>query len=248
MILLLDVGNTSVYMGLSDGKELVETYRMLTESVKTPDEYYVTLKSILDVDLITDIALSSVVPRVTETLRRMCVKYLKKEPLIVGPGIKTGLKIKTDNPREVGSDLICDAAAVADNKKPVLVIDLGTANKFIYIKDRAITGAIISTGIQVSRQALIGNTALLPDVDVTVPAKVLGTNTVTCMQSGLTYGTAAMIDGLIERIQEEVKEEFDIILTGGLSVIIKDLCKTKLVRDQRLVLKGLLSIYLRNQA
>ncbi len=246
MILLLDIGNTSIYMGISDGKTIIDTYRMNTEIEKTPDEYYATLKSFFDITQITDLAISSVVPRVTEAFKKIGHKYFHKAPLIVGPGVKTGVNIKTDNPKEVGGDLICDAAAIEHNDKPTLIIDLGTANKFIYVKNKTITGVIISTGIQVSRQALIGNTALLPDIDIITPPKVLGTNTIQCMQSGLTYGTAALIDGLVERIQEEVNEAFDVILTGGLSIIIQDLCKTPMIREPRLVLKGLLNIYLRN--
>lgn len=246
MILLLDIGNTSIYMGISDGKEIIKTFRMNTEVEKTPDEYYATLKSFFDITKINHLAVSSVVPRVTEVFKKLGIKYFNEAPIIVGPGIKTGVNIKTDNPKEVGSDLICDAAAVESTETPTLIIDLGTANKFIYVKNKAITGAIISTGIQVSRQALIGNTALLPDIDIVTPPKVLGSNTIQCMQSGLTYGTAALIDGLVERIQEEVKEPFKVILTGGLSIIIKDLCKTPLVREPRLVLEGLLNIYLKN--
>ena len=246
LILLFDVGNTNITIGLSDGTHIVQTYRLNTEVTKTADEYYIQMKSLFDYKRITSVAISSVVPRITEKLKEISEKYLKLEPLLVGPGIKTGLNVKTDNPREVGADLICAAVAVEDLSNPMLVVDLGTAIKYIYIKHKTILGVIITPGVNISIKALVGNTALLPDIDIEVPKKVLGTNTISCMQSGVTYGVASQVDGLIERIGEETKESFEVILTGGLSELIAPLCKHELTRDPDLVLKGLLKIFNRN--
>jgi type III pantothenate kinase len=247
MILLFDVGNTNISIGFSDGTHILETYRLNTEVAKTADEYYLQIKNLFTGKNVNHVAISSVVPRITEKLKDISLRFLNITPLIVGPGIKTGLNIKTDNPREVGADLICDAVAVENFKKPILIVDLGTANKYIYVKDKTIKGVIITPGVQISIKALVGNTALLPDIDIEVPPKVLGTNTISCMQSGVTYGVAAQVDGLIERIKDEVLEDFDVILTGGLSNEIAPLCKYPLTLDPDLVLKGLLSIYKLNQ-
>lgn len=246
MILLCDVGNTNLSFGISDGKDILDTFRLNTDVSKTADEYWIQMKHLITKDM-TEIAISSVVPRITEKLKDIAHKHFHLEPLVVGPGVKTGLNVKTDHPREVGADLICDAVGVEEFNKPMLIVDLGTAIKYIYVKNKTILGVIITPGVNISIKALVGNTALLPDIDIEIPKKVLGTNTISCMQSGVTYGVAAQVDGLIERISEEVKEPFDVILTGGLSQTIAPLCKHPLTRDPDLVLKGLLSIFNRNQ-
>lgn len=247
MILLFDVGNTNISIGLSNKVSILHTIRLNTEVSKTADEYWLQMKNFFQVEDIDAVAISSVVPRITEKLKEISLKRLNIEPLIVGPGVKTGLNIKTDNPREVGADLICDAVAVEDIEMPSLVIDLGTAIKYIYVKNKTIRGVVITPGVNISIKALVGQTALLPDIDIEVPKKVLGTNTIACMQSGVTYGVAAQVDGLIERIQKEVKEEFKVMFTGGLSETIAPLVYAPLERDPDLVLKGLLKIYLRNE-
>lgn len=247
MILLFDVGNTNISIGLSDGIFILSTIRLNTEVSKTADEYWLQMKNFFHPEDIKAIAISSVVPRITEKLKEISIKRLNLEPLIVGPGVKTGLNIKTDNPREVGGDLICDAVAVEDSTTPSLIVDLGTAIKYIYLKNKTIKGVIITPGVSISIKALVGQTALLPDIDIEVPKKVLGTNTISCMQSGVTYGVAAQVDGLIDRIRNEVKEDFNVVLTGGLSETIAPLVFAPLERDPDLVLKGLLKIYLRNE-
>ncbi|MBU1141724.1 MAG: type III pantothenate kinase [Firmicutes bacterium] len=246
MILLFDVGNTNISIGISDGKNILKTFRLNTEVTKTADEYYIAMKNLIDTTQVKAIAISSVVPRITEKLKDIASRFFNLDPLIVGPGIKTGIHIKTDNPKEVGGDLICGAVAVDSETSPVLVIDLGTAIKYIYVKQKTIIGVIITPGVNISIKALVGNTALLPDIDIEVPKKVLGTNTISCMQSGVTYGVASQVDGLIERISDEVKEDFSVILTGGLSQTIAPLCKHPLKRDADLVLRGLLNIFNRN--
>lgn len=247
MILLCDVGNTNLSFGVSDGQTIIDTFRLNTDVSKTSDEYWIQMKNLISPQKVTEIAISSVVPRITEKLKDIAHKHFNLEPLVVGPGVKTGLNVKTDHPREVGADLICDAVGVEDFHKPMLIVDLGTAIKYIYVKNKTILGVIITPGVNISIKALVGNTALLPDIDIEIPKKVLGTNTIACMQSGVTYGVAAQVDGLIERISEEVREPFDVILTGGLSQTIAPLCKHPLTRDPDLVLKGLLTIFNRNQ-
>lgn len=247
MILLFDVGNTTVSLAIADGLSILETYKLNTEIQKTADEYWIQMRSLIPTLRIDYIAISSVVPRITEKLVEIAKKHFKLEPLIVGPGVKTGLNVKTDHPREVGADLICAAVAVESDILPTLVVDLGTAIKYIFVKNKTILGVIITPGVSISIKALVGNTALLPDIDIEIPKKVLGTNTIACMQSGVTYGVAAQVDGLIERIRDEVKEDFNVVLTGGLSETIAPLCKHPLTRDPDLVHKGLLQIFNRNE-
>jgi len=246
MYLLFDVGNTNIFIGISDGFKIIDTYRLNTEVTKTADEYYIQMKNLIDFSSIKHVAISSVVPRITEKLKTIAKKFIHVTPLIVGPGIKTGLNIKTDHPREVGADLICDAVGIDDDVSNALVVDLGTAIKYIYVKNKTILGVIITPGVSVSIKALVGHTALLPDIDIEVPKKVLGTNTIHCMQSGVTYGVASQLDGLIDRIKEEVNEDFKVLLTGGLSKLIAPLCKHDLFVDTDLILKGLLKIYNKN--
>ena len=246
MILLFDVGNTNITIGISDGFKIVDTYRINSVIKKTADEYYMQLKDLLNDYTIKQVAISSVVPRITEKLVQICEKRLNIKPLVIGPGVKTGINIKTDHPREVGADLICDAAGVADEENATLIVDLGTAIKYIYVHNKTIKGVIITPGVAISIKALVGNTALLPDIDMTVPKKVLGTNTVQCMQSGVTYGVASQVDGLIERIKEEVKHDFNVVLTGGYSKTIAPLCKHKITLDTDLILKGLYKIFTKN--
>ncbi len=246
MILLFDVGNTSIYTGIYDGNTIVSTFRMNTELHKTPDEYFITIKSFVNPEKITGIVIGSVVPVVTISLVKICQKFFNVEPLIIQPGVKTGIFVKADNPKEVGADLIADVAGL-DSDEPTLIIDLGTANKFIYVKNKTIIGVIIAPGIALSVKALAGNTALLHEVELKVPPKYLGNNTIACIQSGVIFGTATMIEGMVGRIKEEVNEPFNIVLTGGLSKLLQEHIRLDLTRDPRLVLKGLLNIYLKNK-
>jgi type III pantothenate kinase len=247
MFLLFDVGNTNIFIGVSDGFKILDTYRLNTEVTKTADEYYIQMKNIIDFKEVKHVAISSVVPRITEKIKEISLKFVGVDPLIVGPGVKTGLNIKTDHPREVGADLICDSVGLDDDVSNALIIDLGTAIKYIYVKNKTILGVIITPGVNVSIKALVGHTALLPDIDIEVPKKVLGTNTIHCMQSGVTYGVAAQVDGLIDRIRKEVNEDFKVILTGGLSALIAPLCSHELTVDSDIILKGLLKIYNKNE-
>lgn len=247
MILLFDVGNSNIMFGISDGKEILRTYRLHTDLTKTEDQYFIEIESLVGKHQnISSIIIASVVPQITTILEKVSSKFYKVKPITLGVGVKTGVQVVTDNPKEVGADLICAAAAVVEEKVPQLIIDLGTATKYIYVTDRKITGVIISPGVEISIKALVGNTALLPNIDIKVPKKVLGTNTLECMQSGVTYGIAAQLDGLIERVKDEVNEDFEVVLTGGLAGMIAPLIKSDNSLRPNLILEGLLTIYHKN--
>ena len=245
MIILFDVGNTSIFTGISSGEGIDRTFRMNTDIHKSADEYFVTFKSFIDPSTVTGVTIGSVVPLVTQTLIEMTTKYLNLKPVIIEPGTKTGIFVKADNPKEVGADLIANAAGLK-RMHPTLIIDLGTANKMIYVKNQTITGVIIAPGLQLGINALDGNTALLHEVDIKVPKKYLGNNTIHCIQSGVVYGAITMIEGMVGRIKEEVNEQFEVILTGGLSKLLMEHIRLDITDDANLVLRGLLNIYHKN--
>ncbi len=246
MLLLFDVGNTNICIAKYKDEVLSESIiRITTLLNRSCDEYYLIIREMIKLDEVDGVAISSVVPEVTTILNEMFIKHLNIKPLILGPKVKTGVSIVTDNPREVGSDLICDVASVTTDE--ALIIDLGTAIKYIYVKNKALRGVVISPGVVISMKALINNTALLPEIEIKAPNKILGTNTINCMQSGVTYGVASQVDGMIERIKEEVKNpNLKIIATGGLANLIIPLTKNDIEIDELLTLKGLLAIYRRN--
>lgn len=245
MILLVDVGNTEVKIAFSQNHEIIQKYRIATDRNLSADAYYVLIKPFIGQHTIEKVAISSVVPPVTKALKELSIKYFNITPLVVGPGIKTGVNVKTDYPKEVGADLICAVAGVSGDQ-PALIVDLGTATKYIYTEKNTIKGVIITPGVMISMRALVSNTALLPEFDLEVPQKVLGTNTVACMQSGVTYGVAAQVDGLVSRVEKEVGKKLAVIMTGGLSEVILPLCETKAIKDEHLVLRGLLEILNKN--
>ena len=245
MIVLIDVGNTEVKIGITKDSQIEQKFRVSTDRNLSADAYYLLISPFLT-GKIDKVAIASVVPAVTKALKELFIKYYQVQPLIIGPGIKTGINVKTDYPKEVGADLICAVAGVRNESTPVLIVDLGTATKYIYMEKATIKGVIITPGVMISMRAMVSNTALLPEFDLEVPTKVLGTNTIACMQSGVTYGVAAQVDGLVERIKKEVGQNFKVVMTGGLSEIIEPLCHTQVVRDENLVLRGLYDILLKN--
>ena len=247
MILLIDVGNTNICISTTDGSGIEnKIIRLKTLHDRLSDEYYLILKEMIDLSNVDGVAISSVVPDVTCVLTELFINRLNINPLVLGPKVKTGLMIKADNPREVGADLICDAVGVGEQE--ALIIDLGTATKYLYVKKRTLLGVVITPGVMVSIKALVSNTALLPEVEIKVPNKVLGNNTINCMQSGATYGVASQVDGMIERIRKEVgNPHLKVIVTGGLARVIVPLCNHEIEVDDLLTLKGLLDIYGRNQ-
>ena len=249
MILLVDIGNSNIVLGLANEQDntIHKLLRLKTLVDKTFDEYYLLFTNLLKDEQFEGVAISSVVPIVTSALKKMFESYYKITPVILGPGTKSGIMLKADDPRSVGADLICDVAGALIHSNKVLVVDLGTATKYIYAKDNAFLGVSIAPGVAISMKALVSSAALLPSFELQVPKKILGNNTIACMQSGVIYGAAAQLDGMIERIKEEIKEDdIDIIVTGGLAKIIVPLSKHKLIYNENLVLEGLLQIYKRN--
>ena len=246
MLLLFDVGNTNICIATCENDVIDESITRITTLVnRSSDEYFLILKEMIELNKVKNVAISSVVPDVTNILKEMCIKHLNINPLILGPGVKTGVKIVADNPREVGADLICDVAGVKDEE--ALIIDLGTATKYIYAKNNTLKGVVIAPGVVVSIKALSANAALLPEIDIKTPTKVLGNNTISCMQSGVTYGVASQVDGMILRIKEEVgNPNLKVIATGGLANLIVPLTKNDIKIDNLLTLRGLLEVYRRN--
>lgn len=257
MILAIDVGNTNIQLGLFDEEEkLVFESRIKTDQARMEDEYAIAIMDILklygvDAHNITGAILASVVPPVTVQIKPAIEKVCECKVMTVGPGLKTGLNIKIEEPASLGADLA--AVAVGAKEKyplPAIVIDLGTATKILAVdKSGAFIGGIIAPGAKISAEALAAKTAVLPLIGISDEPikKAIGTNTIECMRSGLLLGTACMLDGMIERFENEIGEKCTVIATGGFSSVIASLCKTELIVNQNLILIGLLEIYKKNR-
>lgn len=246
MILMFDVGNTELKLAIYNGDEFLNKFRFSTNDELSDDELYLKFYNIVKDYTFKEIVIASVVPNITFKLRSIAKKYFFIEPLVIEQGVKTGLKIIADNPAEVGADLVACSVAASNQFLKSLVIDLGTAIKYLYIKDKTLKGVIISPGMEISLNALTKNTALLPKIELNTPEKVLNHNTVSCMQSGVLYGTASQIDGLVNKIKEEVKEDFNVIITGGLADLLLPILNTNVIYQPNLVFEGLLDILKRN--
>ncbi len=249
MILLIDIGNSNIVFGYADKNKVLKTFRLKTFVDKTSDEYYLLMKSFLDSYQIEDVIITSVVPIATSALKKLFKTYYNIDTKIVGPGIKTGIQLKVDDPKSVGSDIICDCVGAMGKHAEAIIVDLGTATKYIYVKNNIFYGVSIAPGVSVSMKAMVSKAAMLQDFELQVPKKVLGTNTISCMQSGVIYGFASSVDGMIDRIREEIKDNnIPVIATGGLSKIIIPLCKNEIELEENLTLDGLLEIYNKNLA
>lgn len=246
MILLVDAGNSNIVCGLSDGIKVLKTYRFKTLTIKTSDELYILFKTLIE-EKFDSVIISSVVPIVTSALNKMFSNNYGINPMILGPGIKTGIMLKADDPKTVGADLICDVAGAHRNYEKSIIVDMGTATKYIYQNKNSFMGVAIAPGVSISMKALVDGAALLPAIELQTPETVLGKNTISCMQSGIIYGAASQVDGMIDRIKEEIKcDDIPVIATGGLAKIIVPLCKHKIVYNENLVLEGLLEIHNKN--
>lgn len=243
MTLLFDIGNTSVKMAIAKNDEIVKKFVFSTNSFHKGDEFYLLIYPLLNSYKFTKAAVCSVVPEKTLEVSEMIKEHYDIDAFILEPGVKTGLKIVADNPLEVGSDIICASALYDDG----LIIDLGTAIKYLYVKDKTLLGVVIGPGLETSLKALVDNTALLPKVEIKAPKTVLGRNTVSCMQSGIVYGLVSQIEGMIQRIFLEVKTEVPVYITGGLSKIIYPHIKYEIKYIPDLVLEGLIKILNRNK-
>lgn len=253
MVIAVDIGNTNIVLGIFDNNNLKFIERISTDHNITSLEYALKFKSILDIHninskMITGSIISSVVPAVTQMTEAAIKRITGIEPKIVGKGLETGLEICIDTPNQLGSDLVVDAVAVCDEYKcPAVIIDMGTATTFSVIdSEKRYIGGMILPGLNISLEALKSRTSQLPKIELSAPPSIIGKNTIDCMKSGMIYGTAAQIDAIIERISEELGEEPTVIATGGIAVAVVPLCKKKVIRDDALLLKGLIKIYNRN--
>jgi len=247
MVLLVDVGNSNIVFSFSDLKQINKSFRFKTLDDKTSDEYYIIIKSMLDMYKFDNVIISSVVPVVTSLLKKLFKTYYNIDSMIIGPGVKTGIQLKVDDPKTVGADIICDCSGAMKYSNEAIIVDLGTATKYIYVKNNIFYGCSIAPGVTISMKALISNAALLPNIEFTTPKKVIATNTISCMQSGVILGSASQVDGMIDRIKEEIgKDDILVLATGGLSSLIVPLCKNNIELKPDLTLDGLLEIYKKN--
>lgn len=254
MILAIDVGNSNIVVGCIEKADIRFIERLSTDRKKTELEYAVSIKNIMEIYHIQAGELeggiiSSVVPQVTEVMKRAVEKLIKAPVKIVGPGLKTGLNILIDNPAQLGGDLLVDSvAALAEHEPPLIIIDMGTATTVCVINEkRQYLGGMILPGIRTSLDSLVSNTSLLQQIGLEPPAKVIGSNTIDSMKSGILYGNAAALDGLIERIEEELGQRTTIVATGGLAKFVIPFCKREIAIDDDLLLKGLKIIYDKNR-
>ena len=253
MILTVDVGNSNIVLGGIRDEEIIFEARLRTDATKTSDEYCIDLKMILDVYNLSsaDIEgsiIASVVPQVSNSMQTAIRKLTGKAPLVVGPGLKTGLNIAIDNPAQTGADLVVGCvAALREHKAPMIIIDMGTATTMIVLdKNSAMIGGAIIPGVKISMDALTNRTALLPGLQLDQPKKAIGRNTIDCMRSGLMLGSACMIDGMIDRMEAELGYKTTVIATGGIAKFVLPMCHHEIIYDKDLLVKGLAALYREN--
>lgn len=253
MVLAVDIGNSNVVIGCFEGEDIRLLERMSTNRNSTALEYAVLIKTVLELNGLDKIAfeggiISSVVPAVTNMVKAAIEKLTGKPPLVVGPGLKTGLKILIDNPAQLGSDRVADAvAAVSEYPCPLITIDMGTATTISVIdKNQNFIGGVIMPGLRISAESLSSRTSQLPQISLDPPKKAIGRNTIDCMRSGIVLGCAATIDGIIEKIEQELGYPCTVVSTGGHANIVIPYCKRQIIVDEKLLLKGLMILYRKN--
>lgn len=259
MLLAFDVGNTNIVLGVFEGKELIKNWRLETDNRKSADEYGMLVHQLfsyegLKMEEVDDIIISTVVPSVLYTLQHLARKYFDKKAIVIEPGVKTGLLIKYDNPKQVGADRIVNAvAAYAKYGGPLIIIDLGTATTFCAITDKAeYLGGTIAPGLKITSDALVEKTAKLPKVEIEEPGHVICKNTIQSMQSGLVYGHMGMVDYIVKKMKQELSEHcggkpVKVIATGGLATMISRGVDSIDAVDRMLTLEGLQIIYEKNR-
>ena len=254
MLLAIDIGNTNIVIGCIKDDEILFEARIATDRTRTSDQYGVEIKNMLEAfgvsrEDIGDCIISSVVPPVFNSVRTGVIKVIGKQPMVVGPGLKTGLNIHVDMPSQVGSDRIVIAvAALAEYEAPLSLMDLGTATTIEVVEQGNVyMGGVIIPGVKVSVDALTSRAAQLPGISLDQPKNVIGKNTVDCMRSGIMYGTAGMIDGIVDRMEEELGHKSTLVATGGMAQFITPLCKYDIILEKDLLLKGLNIIYKKNK-
>ena len=254
MVLAIDIGNTNIVVGCIDDEKAYFIERLSTVRTKTELEYAVDLKTVVDIYHVkrTDIEgciISSVVPQITNIVKLAAEKILEKDVMVLGPGVKTGLNIMMDNPGQLGADLVANAVAgIAEYPVPLVIIDMGTASTVSVVDDKKhYVGGMIYPGMGVSLDALTAHASQLSGISIEAPKRIIGKNTIDCMKSGMIYSNAAALDGIIDRIEEELHQEVTVIATGGLAKKIIPYCRRKIILDEVLLLKGLLVIYEKNK-
>lgn len=254
MILAIDVGNTNIVIGCIDKEKCHFIERLSTVRIKTELEYAIDIKSVLDIyhvcpEEIEGGIISSVVPQITTNIKLAAEKILKKEILVIGSGIKTGLDIRIDDPGQLGADLVAaSVAGIAEYPVPMMIFDMGTANTVCVIgREKRYLGGMIYPGLGVSLDSLTAHASQLGGISLEAPERVIGRNTIDCMKSGVIYSAAAAMDGIIDRIQEEMGETLTVIATGGLAKCIVPHCRREVILDDDLLLKGLLVLYDKNR-
>ena len=254
MFCAIDVGNTHTVLGLYEQDTLLESWRLRSDKERTSDEWGINFKTLfsmrnLDITAVTASAVASVVPPATHAVKRACLRYFGVEPLVIGPGVKTGLPIRYENPREVGADRVVNAVAgFSECKSACIVVDFGTATTFDCIsEDGAYLGGAITPGIVTSLDALAAKTSKLPRVEIGLPRHAIGRNTVESIQSGVLFGYVAMVDGMVQRLSSEMEGSVSVIATGGLATIIAQESRTIARVSPNLTLEGLRLIYEMNR-
>lgn len=253
MLLVVDVGNTNTVLGVFEGETLLHAWRIYTDRERTSDEYGVLIRSLyegshLSGREVTGVVLSSVVPPLTPILVEFCRRYFECSPLVVGPGTRTGVSIKTDNPREVGADRIVNAVAAHEKYRTAcIVVDLGTATTFDFVSEKGdYMGGVIAPGVSISAEALYARASKLPRVEIARPPHVVGKNTVAAMQAGIFYGYVGLVEGIVERMKRELRCDPLVVATGGLArAIAAETPKIQII-DENLTLEGLRIIYEKN--
>ncbi|PNU20324.1 pantothenate kinase [Geothermobacter hydrogeniphilus] len=254
MLLVIDVGNSNTVLGIYRDSDLLHDWRLTTDKARTVDEYAMLIHELfsmagLHFTDIDDVIISSVVPPMLPTLEGLCRSYFARPPLVVGPGIKTGMPILYDNPREVGADRIVNAIAAYEKKqRPLIVVDFGTATTFDYISARGeYLGGAIAPGLGISTEALFDRASKLPRVEFSRPPQVIAKNTVNSIQSGLFFGYVGLVDGIVRRMQDEAGESASVLATGGIAPLLSRASETIEEVHPNLTLEGLQIIYQRNK-
>ena len=254
MILTIDVGNSNIVIGGVEDESIVFEARLRTEATKTSDQYCVDLKILMDVygistEAVEGCIIASVVPQVLNSMQTAVKKLTGKVCMVVGPGLKTGLNILLENPNQTGADLVVGCvAALREHKPPMIVVDMGTATTMVVLNQNgALVGGCICPGVKISLDALTERTALLPGLQLDQPKKAIGRNTIDCMRSGIMMGTACMLDGMVERMEEELGAKTTVVLTGGIAKFVQPLCKREMIYDKDLLIKGLATLYRENR-